>query len=381
MLAVAAPNGTLTVVVCTLGTGHTDLGPRHAHPRHGVTHRRNGDGHLIGLYHPGRRPDLVHIDVETAHLLGHFQCTWTSGPLTCTITGLTNGDTYMFTVTATNAVGTGAALDPSDTVTPHHRPRRAHAIVTRHPGRHGDGHLDRSVLERRITDHRLHGGAADSTTPANGGESCTWTTGPLTCTITGLTNGDTYSFTVTATNAVGTGAALHPLGHGHPGITVPGAPTIVTVTQPMPSATVTWTAPSSNGGSPITAYTVAPRTRPHPANGGESCTWTTGPLTCTITGLTNGDTYSFTVTATNAVGTGPASRPRAPVTPTTVPGAPTIVTRHPPMPRRRSPSAPPRTAGSPITAYTVAPRTRPHRPTAVSRAPGRRGRSPARSPD
>ena len=56
---------------------------------------------------------------------------------------------------------------------------------------------------------------------------------------------------------------------------------------------------------PITGYTVTA------IPGGNTCTWSEGPLKCEVTGLTNGVAYTFVVTATNAVGTGPPSTPSA----------------------------------------------------------------------
>ncbi len=91
--------------------------------------------------------------------------------------------------------------------------------------------------------------------------------------------------------------------------TVPAAPTAVSATAGSGQATATWTAPTSDGGSSITGYTVTS------SPGGKTCTWTSGPRTCIVTGLTNGQAYTFTVRATNAVGTGPASGPSAPVYP------------------------------------------------------------------
>ena len=167
--------------------------------------------------------------------------------------------------------------------------------------------------------------AADSTNSSHGGETCPWTTGPLTCTLTGLTNGDSYTFTVTAKNANGTGPASAPSSPVIVGV-VPGQPTGVAATAGNANAVVTWTAPSSNGGSAITSYTVTALDSTNSGRGGETCTWTTGPLTCTVTGLTNGDSYTFEVAATNWIGEGLESTPSTPVTPATVPDAPTIGT-------------------------------------------------------
>jgi peptidoglycan/xylan/chitin deacetylase (PgdA/CDA1 family) len=96
--------------------------------------------------------------------------------------------------------------------------------------------------------------------------------------------------------------------------TAPAAPTGVSATAGDSSATVSWTAPA-NGGSAITSYTVTPYAgatalTPVTVSGNPPAT------TATITGLTNGTAYTFTVTATNAVGTSPASAASAPVTPT-----------------------------------------------------------------
>jgi len=134
-------------------------------------------------------------------------------------------------------------------------------------------------------------------------------------TISGLTNGITYTFTVTATNAVGSGpasTASNPVTPSAP--TAPAAPASLAATPGNASAIVAWTAPAADG-SPITSYTVTP----YIGSTAQPATTVTGspPATsATISGLTNGTTYTFTVTATNAVGTGPASSPSSAVTPT-----------------------------------------------------------------
>ncbi len=81
----------------------------------------------------------------------------------------------------------------------------------------------------------------------------------------------------------------------------PSAVAAPTVTTPAGgSLKATWVAPAWNGGSAVTAYTATA------SPGGLTCTATAPTLNCTIGGLTPGATYSLTVTATNAVGTGPA---------------------------------------------------------------------------
>jgi large repetitive protein len=82
--------------------------------------------------------------------------------------------------------------------------------------------------------------------------------------------------------------------------TMPGRPTSPVAVGGNASATVSWTAPASSGSSPITGYIVTS------TPGGKTCT-TTGLTHCTVSGLTNGLSYTFAVQAITDFGTGPAS--------------------------------------------------------------------------
>jgi hypothetical protein len=276
---------------------------------------------------------------------GNITATASGTATSAVVTGLMNGTAYTFTVKATNAIGTGPASAPSNSVTP----------ATTAPG------APTSVTATAGNAQATVGWTAPS---SDGGSSITGytvTSSPDNLTVsasgtatsaivTGLTNGTTYTFTVTATNTVGTGLASAPSNSVTPG-TVPGAPTSVTATAGNAQATVTWNVPSNNGGSAITGYTVTSSPGGITAQAGPSAT-----PSATVTGLMNGTAYTFTVTATNAIGPSPASAPSNSVTPLapTAPGAPTNVTATAGNAQATVTwTAPSSNGGSPITGYTV----------------------------
>src|SRR5213080_3617904 len=235
--------------------------------------------------------------------------------------GLTNGVTYYYQVSAVNNVGEGpksneASATPTAPATPPGAPQGLGATA-------GDATVTltwsapSSNGGSPITNYRIY----RSTT--GGGETLQATIGNvLTYSDTSVTNGVTYYYQVSAVSNVGEGprsneASAPPTAPAGP----PGAPQGLVATAGDATVTLTWSAPNSNGGSPITNYRIYRGT----SSNGETLKATIGNvLTYTDTTVTNGVTYYYQVSALNNVGEGPRSNEASatPTAPATPPGAP-----------------------------------------------------------
>lgn len=143
--------------------------------------------------------------------------------------------------------------------------------------------------------------------------------------ITGLTNGTSYGVRIRAVNSLGTGIAGIAAAEVIPS-TVPDAPTSVSGTANGETAsTVSWTTPANTGGAAITGYKVEYAASPYSSYTVFNANTGTTSTSISVTGLTNGTSYKFRVSATNLNGFGATAESGVVVT-NVVPAAPTIGT-------------------------------------------------------
>ena len=128
-----------------------------------------------------------------------------------------------------------------------------------------------------------------------------------------LTNGQTYFYRVSAVNAVGEGP-LSPEFSSTPAVP-PKEPAWLIASPGSQQATLNWAAPESNGGSPVTGYKIY---RSLSSGDAKSLVTTVAGTSYVNSGLVNGQTYYYQVSAVNAVGEGARSS-EVPVTPSRPP--------------------------------------------------------------
>ena len=138
------------------------------------------------------------------------------------------------------------------------------------------------------------------------GLSLNTSTGVISGTATGTVAITTYTVTATDSNGDSEASAFAFAVTNQP--TAPGAPSIGAATATgQTTATVAFTAPANTGGAAITTYTVTA------SPGSITATGSSSPIT--VTGLTAGTAYTFSITATNAAGlTSTSSSPSSSIT-------------------------------------------------------------------
>ena len=270
---------------------------------------------------------------------GSKSCTWTLGPLTCKITGLTNGTTYRATVTGYSNVGPGTASALSSAVVPYAAPGAPNITSVSE----GNGEVTITWTASAANGSPITRYDVEA---QPGGSSCSTGGTGTSCTISALTNGNPYTISVYATNEAGAGDIATATNTATPRKAA-GVPTGVSVKAGDKQLTVSWKAPSLNGGAAVTSYTVSA------SPGGATCTAVAPSTSCTLLGLSNGSVYSISVVATNPAGD---SDPSAEVTasPLTIPGKPSISSveagANQAIVRWRAPSV---TGGATVTSYKV----------------------------
>jgi len=233
-----------------------------------------------------------------------------TGTSPVTITGLQSNTAYTFTATATNATATSAASTATSSITATTVPQ-APTIGTATNASAGNVSVPFTAAN--------NGGSAITgyTLTSSSGLTASGASSPLTLIET---VSSVFTYTVTATNANGTSAASAASNSLTISL-VPGVPSISSVSDVGTSrafnngaASVAFTAGS---GPAATSYTVTSSPGGYTASGASS------PIV--VTGLQSGTSYTYAVTATNAIGSSSASASSSSVTATTVPSTPTSV--------------------------------------------------------
>lgn len=227
---------------------------------------------------------------------------------TYTVTGLDAGTEYIFRVAAINGTGTSTpSLNAA--ATPYTTPGAvAITSVTE----------DDSSLSVTFAEPADDGSSAIIGYEISTDGGTTWTdagTTAGTVVISPLENGSTYEVVVRAVNTAGPGESSSSVSATPR--TIPGSPSVDSVTETDGTLTVAFSAPSDDGGAAITGYEVSID---------DGATWQPvddGAMTVTLTGLANGTTYGVRVRAINEAGAGD-SNASVPATPRTTADAPTI---------------------------------------------------------